>query len=168
MDFVVLYTIPKKFNVPTGWHIVANDSDDAENKLLKKYPDADVTWIVETASIERAFEVYHVESTMEECQELLMKKSLLLVPDKDNSFTKSLSSVVLSQCHNYDREKAAEALLPHLKKEKPDLVSVSIVFIDPIDLEGRGPGAADTMIDLTYSGNYSAQYEAFSDLVVLA
>jgi hypothetical protein len=65
VPFVVLYTT-KDFNVPEPYQVNAVDSEDAEEKTYAKFPDCDITWVVETDSIETAFDVYHNESSLED------------------------------------------------------------------------------------------------------
>ena len=65
LPFVVLYTKPD-FNVPDAALFYAQDSDNAERIFEATVPDGEITWVVQTQSIEEAFSRYHEESTMED------------------------------------------------------------------------------------------------------
>lgn len=65
LPFIVLYT-DVNFTVPEGALFQAEDSRHAEEQMLNENPGAYVAWIVQTDSIDDAFDVYHRESTFED------------------------------------------------------------------------------------------------------
>ena len=65
LPFVVLYTT-SSFNVPKAALFYAEDSDNAERIFEATTPDGEVTWTVQTSSIDDAFTIYHKESAMED------------------------------------------------------------------------------------------------------
>lgn len=65
LPYVVLYTKPD-FNAPDAALFYAQDSDNAERIFEATVPDGEITWVVQTQSIEEAFSKYHEESTMED------------------------------------------------------------------------------------------------------
>lgn len=68
--YIVLYTT-KDFNVPEGSLFYAEDTDHAEEQMESECPECFIVWVVETDSVEKAFEIYHKESTMEDEESII-------------------------------------------------------------------------------------------------
>lgn len=63
--FVLLYT-NDTFNVPEALTLYAESSEKAEEAFELAFPDASVVWVVQTTSVNDAYDTYHEESTFEE------------------------------------------------------------------------------------------------------
>lgn len=67
LPWIVLYT-DDTFNVPEGAIFMACSSENAEEQMLSENPSAHIVWLVQTDDINKAFEVYHEESAMEDTE----------------------------------------------------------------------------------------------------
>ncbi|OUX84051.1 MAG: hypothetical protein CBB95_17860 [Alteromonas sp. TMED35] len=65
LPFVLLYTTDA-FNVPEALTLYAESSEKAEEAFELAFPDARVVWVVQTTSVNDAYDTYHEESTFEE------------------------------------------------------------------------------------------------------
>ena len=61
-QYIVLYRIKaimSDLDAPFGFSCSAKDTDDAEQKCLNNYPDADIVWVVSTDMYQEALLDYY-------------------------------------------------------------------------------------------------------------